>query len=127
MLHYLYYKFYRAAERSSLADIAAFAAAVWLAISICMNVLAIQVLLAKLDLWKVIFFKEIGWVMLTCIGISVVYFFYKKRYLKILNHYTCESEESRKRGNLLMWIYVIVTFLLVFPVAFFKPGYVPQI
>jgi|SRR5690606_39247571 len=128
MLHYLYYKFYRAAERSSLADIAAFAACVWLAGIIAINLLTIQMLLAKLDVWRVVLiggFSNIAVIGLL-IGIVLTYFFNKKRYLKLVDKYAGESKEQRKKGNVIVRLYVLFSIIIFFVVSLYKPGYLPK-
>jgi hypothetical protein len=129
MLHYLFYKFYRAAERTSLYDIAAFAASAWLAGSISINLLTLDAMLSKLDIWKSVLGNEYRMIffMLFTVSSFSLYFFYRKKYKQIVNHYSKESEIERKKGNLFAWAYLILTILMIFVVGLFKPGYWPKL
>jgi ABC-type uncharacterized transport system permease subunit len=128
MLHYLFYKFYKAAQKTSLYDIAAFAASVWLAGSISINLLSFEVMLSKLNIWKSVLSNQYRFTFFMFIMICSfsLYFFYKKKYREIINHFSNEPESQRKKGNLIVWTYAILTILMIFVTGLFKPGYWPK-
>jgi hypothetical protein len=124
LLDYLYYKIYRANLIGSAKDIAKYVAPSYLGGLIFLNLLAIGSFLRKLDLLPFFFKSTIQVVifMICLFGIISILFLYRKRYKTIIAKYEMESEKNRKRGNLFVWIYVVVSFLLIFAVAFYKPG-----
>lgn len=48
-------------------------------------------------------------------------YYNKVRYKQILTKYSQESEKERIKGNIIVALYVIISFLLIFLVAFFRP------
>jgi hypothetical protein len=121
---YLYYKFYRATLIGSLKDIAEFAASLYLAGLIGANLLVLGAFLRKINLLPFFFQskKQVIVFMICLFAISLTLFLYKKRYKEIINKYEQENEQERKKGNLFVWLYVIISFLLIFILAFYKPG-----
>jgi hypothetical protein len=129
MIDYLFFKFFKAAQKSSISDIAEFASAVWLAGTIGINIMNLGVLLAKIDITPfflpdntsvIIFF-------LVLMGLSLLYFFYQKKYEKIINKYSSESNKRRVPANTFAIVYLMITFIGLIVVALFKPGYLPKI
>jgi uncharacterized membrane protein len=124
ILNYLYYKFYRATLVGSLNDIAEFAAMIYLSTLFFLNLLVIGGLLRKVDLLPVFFTgkKQVVIFMVCLFLISYFLFLKGKKYKKIIAEYEQESESQRKRGNLIVWLYVIISLAMVFVGAFYKPG-----
>lgn len=123
MLNYLYYKLYGAALKSSLRDIPSFMAAVSFGGLISANVLVISAFLAKLDIMPFIFSsKEEASVFAFIIIIFIMFYFREKRFKSIIRKYSQESNKERIRGNIIVAVYVALSFLLIFAVAFYKPG-----
>jgi NADH:ubiquinone oxidoreductase subunit 5 (subunit L)/multisubunit Na+/H+ antiporter MnhA subunit len=123
MLNYLYYKLYRAALKSSVKDIPVIAAAAWFSALIAANVLVVSGFLSKIISLPFVFAnpKQGGW--FTGILIVLVMLYYKKdKRESILEKYSQESNEERKKGNAIVAVYVALSFLLIFAVAFFRPG-----
>jgi hypothetical protein len=123
MLNYLYYKLYRAALKSSVKDIPGIAAGAWFGGLIAVNILVISEFLSKTISLPFIFTnpKQGGWFTGILIVLAMLYYKKDKREF-ILEKYSRESNEERKRGNAIVAVYVALSFLLIFAVAFFKPG-----
>lgn len=123
MLNYLYYKLYQAIIKGSLRDIPQYIAPVYLGALICANILVVNAFLAKIDIMPFLFFNRTQSSMI-CIGLIIltVIFYNNKRRDALLELYSKESNRSRIRGNIIVSIYVAVSFLSIFAVAFFRPG-----
>lgn len=124
ILDYLYYKLYRANLIGSGKDIAEYAAAILLSGLVFVNLFVIGSFLRKIDLLP-LFFKSENQVIIfiiLLIAASHLFFLYKSRFKKIISKYENETEAQRKKGNLIVWIYVLISFLSIFVVALYKPG-----
>ena len=124
LLDYLYYKLYRANQIGSGKDIAEFSASILLSGLLFSNILVTGAYLRKIDLLPFFFQgkKQVIIFIVLLFIVSNFYFFYNGRFKKIISKYEIENEAQRKRGNLIVWLYVIISFLLIFVVAFYKPG-----
>lgn len=123
MLNYLYYKLYQASLRSSLRDIPEFLAPVFLGGLVSANVLVISAFLAKLDVAPFLFANsKQGGIFALVLIILLMLYYRKERYKAILKKYSQENEKQRIRGNILVALYVAISFLSIFAVAFFRPG-----
>ena len=124
VLDYLYYKLYKAAEKSSLRDISEFIAAVFLGGLLSCNTLVASALLAKFDILPFLF-PNSGtagtFAFLLIVAVGIIYAS-KKRYRKVIKRYSSEPNEQRIRGNIIVGVYVAISYLAIFAVAFFKPG-----
>jgi amino acid transporter len=123
MFDYLYYRLYRACLKSSLNGIPEFIAPIWLAGVISINIIVLYTFLVKIDILHNIITnsKECGafcFIMMCVFGII----YRKKKRKEVIEKYSIESESDRKKGNVIVSIYVIISFLLIFAVAFFRPG-----
>jgi hypothetical protein len=123
MFNYLYYKLYQAALKSSLKDIPNITASAWLGGLIGTNILVIYIFLVKIDLLPYFFGdpKQGGWLFALIIILVMLYYRSNKRDI-ILEKYSQENDNARKRGNVITSLYVIFSFILIFAIAFFKPG-----
>jgi hypothetical protein len=123
MLNYLYYKLYQATLKGSLRDIPQYMAPVFLGVSICANILVINAFLAKIDVMPFLFSnkKQAAWICVILIMLAILYY-NKSRREAILKKHSHESNKSRIRGNIIVSMYVAVSFLSIFAVAFFRPG-----
>lgn len=123
MFEYLYYKLYQAALKSSLNDIPNIAAACWLSALLSLNLFLIDALLAKTTSFPWLFknYKVGGWFAFMLI-ILLVLFFSKKRRTVIIDKYSGENNTQRIRGNIAVAIYVALSLILTFVVAFYRPG-----
>jgi membrane protein implicated in regulation of membrane protease activity len=123
MFNYLYYKLYQASLKSSLRDIPEFLAPVFLGGLVSANILVISAFLAKLDVLPFLFSNKAQGGVFALIIIVLAMFYYRKvRYRLIIKKYSQENDKERIRGNVIVAIYVALSFLLIFAVAFFKPG-----
>lgn len=122
-MDYLFYKFYRASQRSSIPEVAGLLAEIFLTICLSFNFLAIVALLKKTDVINYFpskndfIYISIGIFLLTCL-----LHFFKFRYKRIIEKYQNEDRTSKVRGNLIVTLYVILSFVLLLGSAFYKPG-----
>ncbi len=123
MFNYLYYKLYQAALMSSLKSIPSIASAAWFGGLIGIDIMIINAFLAKINIGHFLFInpKLGGFLVLILIAISIFYYSKDKRE-SLIKKYSQESEIERKRGNAVVAVYVALSFLLIFVVAFFRPG-----
>jgi hypothetical protein len=126
-INYLYYKLYKSLEKSSVSDISVYAAAAFLSTLILINILTVNVLLAKLDIIPFIFKNttQAGVWTFVLMLLSFLFFYRKGRYKRILLKYSNESEEERVKGNFWLAVYVFGSFILFLSMAFYRPGYLP--
>ena len=123
MFNYLYYKLYKASLKSSLRDIPEFLAPVFLGGLISINILVLSAFLAKLDIVPFLFKNHIHGGIFAFVVIVLTMLYYRKEcYQPILKKYSQESENERVRGNIIVAVYVAISFLSIFAVAFFRPG-----
>jgi len=123
MFNYLYYKLYQASLKSSLRDIPEFLAPVFLGGLVSANILVISAFLAKIDVIPFLFSsKEKGGAFSLALIVLAMFYYRKERYRPIIKKYSQENDKERIRGNVIVAIYVALSFLLIFAVAFFKPG-----
>jgi len=123
IIDYLYYKLYQASLKSSLRDIPEFMTAVSFGGLLSANLLVISAFLAKLDLLPFLFSNKAqagGFAFITIVFTMIYY--RKERYKAIIVKYSQENNKDRIRGNIIVSVYVALSFLLIFAVAFFKPG-----
>jgi NADH:ubiquinone oxidoreductase subunit 5 (subunit L)/multisubunit Na+/H+ antiporter MnhA subunit len=116
MINYLYYKLYGAAKVSSYKEIAEFTAAIFFGTLLASNIFITIGFFSKLDILPFLFRskEETAFFCFFCMLFTVFYFFFKKRYKDIIKKYSQETETERKRGNAIVAIYVIISFLLLF-------------
>lgn len=123
MFNYLYYKLYRASLKSSLQDIPAFFTAILMGTLLSTNILVITMLLFKLEIIPLHYSSKNQASISTFLLIALIGLYYnKRRRLVIFQEYEKESENKRKRGNMVVTLYVALSFISIFAVAFFKPG-----
>ena len=115
ILDYLFYKIYRANLIGSDKNIAQFVAPLYLGGLIFMNVLVLGAFIRKVDLVSFFFRNKIQVItFIICLfAISNFLLLYKKKYKKIITKYDNENEHERKRGNLIVWMYTLISFLLI--------------
>ncbi len=120
---YLFYKLYRANLVGSLKDIAQYAASIHLSLLITANIMVLNAFFAKINIGHFIFKdpKAGGWFTAVLIILAMLYY-RKGKYTALINRYSQENENARKRGNFIVATYVLISFLSIFAVAFFRPG-----
>jgi multisubunit Na+/H+ antiporter MnhB subunit len=123
MFSYLYYKLYQAALKSSVKDIPNIAAGAWFGGLIAANLLVLYLFLVKINILPYLFrnSKQGGWFFALFIVLAMLYYGKDKRE-SILEKYSQESNKERKNGNAIVAVYVSLSFLLIFAVAFFRQG-----
>jgi len=124
VIDYVYYKFFQAALKSSVKDIPHIAASAWLGGIIAANIFVVVGFLAKVTEKPLIFSspQQGGWMAAVLIVIALVYYGKGRRY-KTLEKYSSETNKQRIKGNVIVSVYVGLSFLLIFAVAFYRPGY----
>ena len=125
MLHYLFYRLYRAyLTNSGYSQIPDFSASMHLVLLISLNVLTLNLFLVKLKLtsYSLLSINKFMPFLLAFCLISFIYFANKKRQKKIIEKYSTENNTDRIRGSIIVGIYVALSFLLIFAVAFFRHG-----
>ncbi len=89
---------------------------------ISINLLVIYLFLVKLNVFPYLFtdVKQGGFFTALMIAFAILYY-NKNKSAAILNKYSSESEKERKSDNLIVVVYIGISFLLIFVVAFFRP------
>lgn len=122
-MDYLYYKLYQAVLKGSLRDIPRIAAPVFLGGLVSVNLLVINALLAKFDIVPFFFTNKKYAGVLAAILIFTAFIYYRDLKSKhVLEKYSQESNSQRIKGNIIIAMYVAISFLSIFAVAFFRPG-----
>ena len=122
-MDYLFYKLYRASQRSSVPEIAGLLAELIFTICLSFNLLAIITLLKKIK--AIDFYPSKNGFIIIAVGIFIVtslIFFVGSRYKRIIEKYEGEERKSRLRGNFFVTMYLILSFAFLLGVAFYKPG-----
>lgn len=129
MIDYLYYKMYYAALKSSVKDMPLFMAPAFLGGLLSVNVIVVNGLLAKLDIIPFVFSnnKQAGFFCFLLMSLIGVGYCWSGRYKKVLLKYSEETNRRRIIGNTVISIYVAVSFISIFIVGLFKPGYLPRL
>lgn len=124
MLHYLYYKLYQASLKGSLSDIAKYAASIYFGGLIASNIFVILAFLKKSGVLSFFYTNkyQAAFSAIICIIVSCIYFLHNKRYRIIIDKYSREGNKSRVVGNVIISIYVAVSFLLIFAAGLYKSG-----
>jgi hypothetical protein len=87
------------------------------------NLLVINALLAKMNFMPFFFSNKKQAAGLAMILIVVAFIYFKgDKSNHIIEKYSGESKSDRIKGNVIVGIYVGLSFLLIFAVAFFRPG-----
>jgi hypothetical protein len=120
---YLYYKLNQATLKGSLKDVSNIAVPAYISCLIAANLLVLNAFLAKTTSIPFLFSnaKLAGFF---CLGLILVFKLYynQKRIESVLQKHSVEDNRQRVKGNIFISVYVAVSFLLIFAVAFFKPG-----
>ncbi len=114
MLDFLYYRLYRALLKTSARDVAEYAACFWLVSLLAINII---VIIDKMGLKPLEILPARVWSASFEVPMFILFYFifvHSKRYLKIIDRYLKESEQQRRRGNLVLILYIMTTFAAVF-------------
>lgn len=128
MMNYFFYKMYKAFLKSSIKDIAIYAAAVFMGALLGVNVLVVSAFLAKSDIATFLFSSsfQAGMFSFLLIGVAVFYYSFKDKYKHVIERYSNESNSQRIWGNILITLYIMGSFASIFAVGLYKPGYLPK-
>lgn len=123
MLNYLYYKLYQASLKSSLKDTPRFMTSISFGGLISLNILVVNAFLAKINLLPFLFSDKIqAGIFVFVIILFTMLYYNKKRYRLIQMKYSQENNKERIKGNIIIALYVSISFLSIFAVAFFRKG-----
>lgn len=124
MLYYLYYKLYKAVLRGSLKDIPEFIAPIYFGGLLGINIIVIHLLLVKMNVMPYLFtdIKQ-GSILMAVLIILALLYFRKEKRETIIQKYSNEPNSQRIKGNVWVSIYVGISFLAIFAVGLYKPGY----
>lgn len=122
LFKYLYYRLYSwNLKKWGVQDAPQWNALFGVSFMICLNIGIIGVILEIIGFN--IFFEptpiiEILIVANIILGIGYFRFLFRKKYKLIEKEYKNESQEQRKRGTLIVWVYTICSFLILILLAF---------
>lgn len=112
-------------RRKSETDIAHLNAVISIAFLIFLNIVSIPLVLMTIFGKDIITIPELppSWVLFIIVIIyGICHYFilaHKKKYLKIAEEFKGESEEKSKKGNLYVWIYIILSIGVPLYIFFF--------
>lgn len=108
-------------------DIAEYSAAIAMGGLFGVNIVVVSAFLSKLDIYP--FLYKDSAVGGTCTALIMVFLgmFYirRKRYKQVTEKYQDEPNAQRIKGNIIVALYVGLSFISAFTIPFFKPGYLP--
>ncbi len=123
MFNYLYYKLYQATLKGSLKDVPQFITPFYFAALISVNILVINAFLAKVGVMAYFFLNKKLAIVLVLLLVGIAYIYYNKsRTDALIEKYIKESNSKRIKGNIIVSMYIAISFLSIFAVAFFRPG-----
>ena len=127
MINYLYYKLYRSYSKKNLGSTPEFLSAGVLTCLLFINLLVVNAFLAKFNFIPFLISSSVqGGIYIMILLLIILFIFRTNRRDAIIKKYSQESQTESARGNILVIVYVILTILMIFVVAFFRPGYVPS-
>ena len=128
MINYLYYKLYKSYSKKNLGSIPEFLSAGVLTCLLFLNIFTINAFLAKINFIPFLISSAVqGGMYIIIFLLIILYIFRKNKRDNVLKIYSQESKRESIRGNIFVIIYVVLTILMVYVVAFFRPGYLPSI
>jgi len=123
MINYLYYKFYQASLKSSMSDVARFITPIWLGGILSVNFITLSAFLAKFDICNFPFASgKWGGVFCLIIIFCTSSYYRGIRMTKVLEKFSGEKNSKRIWGNIMVGLYVLLSIMAIFLVAFFRPG-----
>jgi Ca2+/Na+ antiporter len=122
---YFFLKFYNRIIKS---DIGAprFYASVLLGGLINLNLMLISGILSKLDILPFMYNKA-KVIIFFSITTAIVFFIYNKNRMESIKLKFSEDsfKVKKKKWNIIFILYIVVTFLTLFAISWYKPGYLP--
>jgi hypothetical protein len=124
IFNYLWYNLYRAERKSSLKNIPYFLSGGILGCLISLNLMTINGLLAKLDLVPDIYSSLKTTVIIHGLTIILVMLYYRgNRAKKIIVKYDNWEKKERRKGTWLTIMFIMLSFIFMFIMVNYKPGY----
>ncbi len=120
---YLYFKINQAVLRSSLKDVSTYIVPVYMGGIFALNILVLSAFLAKINVAPFLFHSTIvSVIFVIAMMICLIAIYNKSKRNLVLQRFNNESKTHRERGNTIVILYVILSFLSIFFIAFFKAG-----
>lgn len=111
IFHYLYYKLYRALSKSSYRDVSWLLAACGVGPLIGLNLYSLCDVLVQLGFLDSL--PSINGKIFAIVTMCISALYFRKRKVEeIVAEYSGETEAQRKRGNIIVTLYVVLTCLL---------------
>lgn len=110
ILEYIYYRLFCIVQKTNAKDIAEYVACLWLVVLLGLNIV---VLIGNLGFTPL---KQVtpiiyGLLLFTPLMVLMyVLFLREKRYLKVERHYSKETNQQHKIGQLILLAYIVITF-----------------
>lgn len=126
MINLLYYKIYEYSLKSSYSSIIHFSTPILAALFLTLNVWEVNLFLAKIDLMPFFFSNKrlaIGFLVLNML-VSLAYYRANQQY--IFEKYYNKTGIKTRKTNIVFIIYLILTFSLIFILAFYRPEFFKQ-
>jgi len=126
---YFFLKLYNGTLKSSMPEFPRALPSLVLSLTIVVNLMIIDGFLAKLDILPSVFFHKYTVVISLIIMFIFLLLRYKnKRIAEIKIKFASDEFKPRKKIlNIAFVLYLVLTYILVFLVASYKPGYLPKL
>jgi len=125
---YFFFKFYNGILKSSL-DFPRFGASLTFGLLVNVNIFEINMVLAKLDIFPFIYpdNKPILY-MSTPIIAAVIFLLYNKNRIEAIKSKFSKDEfkPMKRKLNFAFVLYLVLSILAVYIIAWWKPGYLPK-
>ncbi len=123
-IYYFYYRLFDMHSRGEDHVTGAFMALFTSSLPIWLNIFSIIALLRKIDLFPVFFSKTV-WLSFMVLLFVVDYFLFvhRKKYEKIIQLFKDEPKAKRRKGSLLVLLYILISVVFFIFVVQYRPGY----
>ena len=123
---YFFFKFYNWILKTSIPEYPGFMASCFLGGIIMINMIMLNVLLAKLDILPFMY-NEIIYIIGLTVTVAIVFLIYNKSRIEVIKSKFAEDEFKPKKRtfNIIFVLFLVLTILAIFIVPSYKPGYLP--
>jgi predicted histidine transporter YuiF (NhaC family) len=126
MINYLYYRIYKYYDRKSL-GIPVIYGAIFSGGLIALNIIVLNSFLAKLNFVPYLFSNHLAGIFgIFCAFIAFLYYGKNKRD-ELITKYSTETNKQKLKRTIIIIVYATLSIILIFTIAFFKPGYLPKL
>lgn len=127
MFSYLFYRFYRMSEKSTLSKIPQYSAIIIMTVLFTLNILVIFAFISKQNILPFPFHNNLP--LIATMGLILLIlgmvFIRNDRFLLIQEKYSNETNSQRNTGKFVAIAYIIISFFSILVVGLYKPGYLP--